>query len=133
MFVVGNRVMLRHILRQSCRGKQAMRAILYDTGKKSPPPSSFSLPRSTSETTCTTLPKRPRSPQNTGSDSKLSNLTSHQPQRELSNPRESHSSTVLQHTRSDTCGLSSFLLPSLELDDGAGAVGGAGRAVSLSQ
>ena len=72
--------------------------------RKAPPPSSFSLPRSTSETTCTTLPTRPRSPPNTVCEPKLSNLASHQPQRELSSPRESHSSTVLQHTRSDTCG-----------------------------
>lgn len=61
VFVVGSRVMLRHIPRRSRRGKQAKRALWYHTVKKSPP-SSFSLPRSTSETTCTTFPTRPASP-----------------------------------------------------------------------
>lgn len=37
VFVVGSWVMLRHILRQSRRGKQAKRAIVNFTGKKSPP------------------------------------------------------------------------------------------------
>lgn len=36
VFVFGNRVMLRHILRQSRRGKQAKRAIWYHTGKSPP-------------------------------------------------------------------------------------------------
>lgn len=61
VFVIGNRVMLRHIPRRSRRGKQAKRAIWYHTVKNSPP-SSFSLPRSTSETTCTTFPTRPAFP-----------------------------------------------------------------------
>lgn len=36
VFVFGNRVMLRHILRQSRRGKQAKRAIWSRTGKNPP-------------------------------------------------------------------------------------------------
>ncbi len=51
--------------------------------------------------------RAPHPPKHTGCDSKLSNLASHRPQNQLNNPRESHSSTVLQRTGSDTCGSSS--------------------------
>lgn len=64
------------------------------------------------------LPCGPRTPQITGSISKLSNLTSHRPRNQFNNPRELHSSAVLQLTGNDThTRLEQFFLPSLELDE----------------
>lgn len=150
VFAVGNRVMLRHILRQSRASKQARkkrkkakRAIWYYTGKKSTPlflPSLCHAP----------LPKplappslrAPHTPQDTRGDSKLYNLASHRPQKKKqpNDPRESHSNAVLQqHTGSDTRGSSSssFLPWSWMKEEGgergAGSARGAGRAVSLSR
>lgn len=55
LFAVGNRVMLRHVLRQSRRGQQAKRAISLSRRKGKSAPS-FSLPRSTSKTDRITFP-----------------------------------------------------------------------------
>lgn len=103
LFAVGNRVMLRHVLRQSRRGQRAI-SLSRRKGKSAP---SFSLPRSTSETDRITFPCAARHPLNTCFLSKLPNFTSHQVQSQLNNPRKSHSSGALQHTGSDTCGWSS--------------------------
>lgn len=54
VFVVGNRVMLRHILRQSRRGRK--RNELSFISQERSPLFSFLLPRSTSETTWATFP-----------------------------------------------------------------------------
>lgn len=59
---VGNRVMLRHIPRPTVPSRQASEASYLVSHSKENPPSAFSLPRSTSETTCTTFPTRPASP-----------------------------------------------------------------------
>lgn len=57
-----NRVMLRHILRQSCRGKQAKRAISSRTGKNPP---FFLFPATLHfQTHSHHLPCGPRTPQN---------------------------------------------------------------------
>lgn len=100
--------------------QKTKQAIFHLTGKKSL--FSFSLPRSTSETTWTTFPYAAPHLLNAGWDSKLSNLTSHLLQHKLNSHRKSHSSTVLQYTGSDTCGLNnSSFLPSLELDERGGS------------
>lgn len=106
LFAVGNRVMLRHVLRQSRRGQRAKRAISLSRRKGKSAPS-FSLPRSTSETDGITFPCAAPHPLNTCFLSKLPNFTSHRVQSQLNNPRKSHSSGALQHTGSDTCGWSS--------------------------
>lgn len=64
-------------------------------------------------------------PLNTYFLSKLSNFTSHQVQSQINIPRKSHSSGVLQHTGSDTCGWSSSSFLPWSWIEGAGPTGGA--------
>lgn len=91
-------------------------------GKSAP---SFSLPRSTSKTDKITFPYTASHPLNTYFLAKLSNFTSHQVQNQINNPRKSHSSGVLQHTGSDTCGWSSSSFLPWSWIEGAGPPGGA--------
>lgn len=106
--------------------KRAKRAISLSHRKgKSAPSFSFSLPRSTSETDGITFPGAAPHPLVTCFLSKLPNFTSHQLQSQLNNPRKSHSSGVLQHTGSDTCGWSSSSFLPWSWTEGAGPAGGA--------
>lgn len=97
---------------------------LYHTGKESLPPP-FHCHAPLPKPTRSPFPARARTPLNTCSLSKLPNFTSHQVQSQLNNPRKSHSSGVLQHTGSDTCGGSSSSFRARSWIEGAGPAGGA--------
>lgn len=93
-------------------------------GKSAP---SFSLPRSTSESDKITFPCTAPHPLNTYFLAKLYNLTSHQAPNQINNPRKSHSSGVLRHTGSDTCGWSSSSFLPWSWIERVGPTGGASQ------
>lgn len=99
-------------------------ALFYHTGKESlPPPSRCHAPLQ--KPTKSPFPCTAPHPLNTYFLSKLSNFTSHQVQSQINIPRKSHSSGVLQHTGSDTCGWSSSSFLPWSWIEGAGPTGGA--------
>lgn len=107
VFVVGNRVMLRHIPRSTAPSWQASEtSYLVSNSKENPPFFLFSATLHF-RNYLHHLPYTPRIPLNTHCDPKLLTLTSHGPQNQSKNPRESHCSTVLLHTGSATLSSSS--------------------------
>lgn len=112
---------------------QASEASYLLSYRKEVPPSPFRCHAPLPKPLTPPFPPQPRAPETLAIDSKVPNLTFVQPLNQLNNPRKSHSSTVLLHTGSDTCGSSSSsFLPWIWME-GAGAARGARGALSLSQ